>query len=275
MVVTQDIPRTNAMWHQTLLIFALRNVLPKPLHTGAVRGHWTSPILVGTLGGVAEQEKTLLLMTEDLLPVRYFARTATTTAGRPTGAAGWDAGVAWRHMLLSGNLRRGRGDLRHTRLRWHRPLTAAARHGIDIVHVDHVTTARPRGRRGWLLLLQRHGGGHRLSSARAPRHRGLRSHGRRRLLLLVLRRRPGHALAWRRRPLALRRGLLLPCFHSVRILGLHPDVHGELLQPLLQRRDVLVCLEGRGRPIQRFLEALGHLRELIQPFLRSVRFSLL
>ena len=73
----------------------------------------------------------------------------------------------------------------------------------------------------------------------------------------------------------MRRGLLLPCFHSVRILGLHANVHGELLQPLLQRRDVLVGLEGRGRPIQGFLEALGHLRELIQPFLRRIRFPLL
>ena len=148
MVVTQDIPRTDTMRHQALLIFALCNMLPQPLHAGAMRGHWTSPILVGTLGSVAEQEKTLLLMPEDLLPVRYFARSAATAADRPAGAAGWGAGVARRHVLLSGNLRRGRGDLRHTRLRWHRPLTAAIRHGIDVIHIDHVATSRPRGCRG-------------------------------------------------------------------------------------------------------------------------------
>jgi hypothetical protein len=31
--------------------------------------HWTPPILVLTLGCVAKQEKTLLLMTKDLLTV--------------------------------------------------------------------------------------------------------------------------------------------------------------------------------------------------------------
>ena len=178
-----------------------------------------------------------------------------------------------RHMLLSSNLRGRRGGLGHARLRRHRPLlTAAARHGIDIIHVDHVPTSRPRRRRGRLLLLQRHGGRHGLSSARAPRHWRLRPH---RLLLLVLLRRLGHALARRRWSLTLCPGLLMPCLRSMRILGLHANVHGELLQPLLQRRDVLVGLEGRGRPIQRFLEALGHLRELIQPLWGSVRLSLL
>ena len=177
-----------------------------------------------------------------------------------------------RHMLLSSNLRGRRGGLGHARLRRHRPLlTAAARHGIDIIHVDHVPTSRPRGCRGRLLLLQRHGGRHRLSTARAPRHRRLRPH---RLLLLVLLRRLGHTLARRRRPLTLRRGLLLPGFH-MGILGFHADVHCELLQTLLQRRNVLVRLKGRGRPVERFLEALGHLRELIQPLWGSVRLSLL
>lgn len=177
-----------------------------------------------------------------------------------------------RHMLLSSNLRGRRGDLGHARLRRHRPLlTAAARHGIDIVHVDHVPTSRPGRRRGRLLLLQRHGGRHGLSSARAPRHRRLRPH---RLLLLVLLRWLGHALARRRRPLTLRRGLLLPGF-DMGVLGLHADVHCELLQPLLQSRDVLIRLEGRGRPVERFLEALGHLRELIQPLWGGVRLSLL
>lgn len=174
-----------------------------------------------------------------------------------------------RHMLLSSNLRGRRGGLGHARLRRHRPLlTAAARHGIDIIHVDHVPTSRPRRCRGRLLLLQRHGGRHRLSTARAPRHRRLRPH---RLLLLVL---LGHTLARRRRPLTLRRGLLLPGFY-MGILGFHADVHCELLQTLLQRRDVLVRLKGRGRPVERFLEALGHLRELIQPLWGSVRLSLL
>ena len=72
----------------------------------------------------------------------------------------------------------------------------------------------------------------------------------------------------------MRRGLLLPGFY-MGILGLHADVHCELLQTLLQRRDVLVGLEGRRRSVERFLEALGHLRELIQPLWGSVRLSLL
>lgn len=209
-------------------------------------------------------------MPEDLLPIRYLSGTAATATYGSTRAARWSARMVLRHMLLPSNLRGRRGDLGHARLRRHRPLlTAAAHHWIDIVHVDHVPTSRPRRRRGRLLLLQRHGGRHGLSSARAPRHWRLRPH---RLLLLVLLRRLGHALA--RRPLPLRRGLLLPGFH-MGILGLHADVHRELLQSLLQRRDVLVCLERRGRPVERFLEALGHLRELIQPLWGSVRLPLL
>ena len=54
MVVTQDVTGTDAVRHQTLLIFALGNMLPQSLHAGAVRGHRAPAILMGTLGGVAE-----------------------------------------------------------------------------------------------------------------------------------------------------------------------------------------------------------------------------
>jgi hypothetical protein len=249
-VMTQDVPGTDAVRHQAFLVFAFRNMFPQAFHTGAVRRHRTPTILMRTLGSVAEQEKALLLMSKDLLPVRYLPRTAASATNRPTRTGRWGARVILRHMLLSSNLRRRRGDLGHARLRWHGPLTAAARHGIDIVHINHVPTSRPRRCRGRLLLLQRHGGRHWLSSARAPWHRRLRPH---RLLLLVLLGRLGHALAMGRRPRPLYCCLLLPGFDSMCVLGLHADVHRELLQSLLQRGDVLVCLEGRGRPIERFL----------------------
>ena len=54
MVVTQDVPGTDAVRHQALLIFALGDMLPQSLHAGAVRGHRAPTILMGTLGGVAE-----------------------------------------------------------------------------------------------------------------------------------------------------------------------------------------------------------------------------
>lgn len=68
-VVAEHIPRTDTVRNLALLILALGNVLPKPLHPAAVRRHRTIPVLVGALCSVAEEEEPLLLVPEDLLPV--------------------------------------------------------------------------------------------------------------------------------------------------------------------------------------------------------------
>lgn len=61
-VVTENIPRTHAVWNQALLIFAFRDMLPQTLHTRAVRRDRTSPVLVLTLRSVPQQQQPLLLM---------------------------------------------------------------------------------------------------------------------------------------------------------------------------------------------------------------------
>ena len=52
MIVTQHIPRANAVWHETLLILALCNVLPEALHPRTVWCNGTTAILVLTFGSV-------------------------------------------------------------------------------------------------------------------------------------------------------------------------------------------------------------------------------
>ena len=73
MVVTEDVSGTDAVRDQALLVFTLCNVLPQSLHTGTVRSDGTSSILVLTLGGVPEQQKPLLLMSQNLLPIRNIS----------------------------------------------------------------------------------------------------------------------------------------------------------------------------------------------------------
>ena len=46
----------------TLLVLALGNMLPEPLHAGAVRRDGALPVLVGALRGVAKEEEALLLV---------------------------------------------------------------------------------------------------------------------------------------------------------------------------------------------------------------------
>jgi len=62
MVVTEHVTAAHAVRHQTLLILAFGNVLPQSLHPGAVRRHGTPTVFVLALGGMAQQEKPLLLM---------------------------------------------------------------------------------------------------------------------------------------------------------------------------------------------------------------------
>ena len=71
MVVTQHIPRANAVWHETLLILALCNVLPEALHPRTVWCNGTTAVLVLTFGSVPQEQQSLLLMTEHLLPIRH------------------------------------------------------------------------------------------------------------------------------------------------------------------------------------------------------------
>jgi hypothetical protein len=68
-VMGEDVSGGYAVRDLALLVLALSNMLPKALHSGAVTSHGALPVLVGALGRVAEEEKALLLVPKDLLPV--------------------------------------------------------------------------------------------------------------------------------------------------------------------------------------------------------------
>jgi hypothetical protein len=68
-IVAQHIPRADTVWHQALLVFALRYVLPQSFHARAVRRYGTAIVLVGALGSVSQKEQPLLLVPQNLLPI--------------------------------------------------------------------------------------------------------------------------------------------------------------------------------------------------------------
>ena len=68
-VVGEHVAGGDAVGDLTLLVLALGNMLPEPLHAGAVRRDGALPVLVGALRGVAKEEEALLLVPEHLLPV--------------------------------------------------------------------------------------------------------------------------------------------------------------------------------------------------------------
>lgn len=70
MVMAQHVPRTDAMGDDAFLILTLGNVLPQTFHSSTMRSYGTLIILVGTFGCMPQQEKTLLLVTENLLTIR-------------------------------------------------------------------------------------------------------------------------------------------------------------------------------------------------------------
>ena len=73
MVVRQNVPRRDTMWCSALWIFALRYVGPKKFHLPAMlRGFTFSRIFLCTsvtLRCMSEQQKTLLLLAQNLLPL--------------------------------------------------------------------------------------------------------------------------------------------------------------------------------------------------------------
>jgi hypothetical protein len=69
--------------------------------------------------------------------------------------------------------------------------------------------------------------------------------------------------------------LLLEHRLLLQLLRFHPNVHRELLEAVLERRRVVVLVKVLGRPVQGLLEALGHLRQLLEPLLRRVGLALL
>mmetsp|Transcript_1209 Transcript_1209/g.1902 ORF Transcript_1209/g.1902 Transcript_1209/m.1902 type:complete len:400 (-) Transcript_1209:758-1957(-) len=101
MVVTQHISRTNAVGDHTFLIFALRNMLPQPLHPSTVRCHWALIVLVRTLCRMTQQKKTLLLMTKHLLPIRRLPRGSS----RSSRLRLWGSRCRWGRGLLIVRLR--------------------------------------------------------------------------------------------------------------------------------------------------------------------------
>jgi len=68
-VVRQNVPGTHAVRNQALLILAFRYVLPQALHPRAVRRYRAPTVLVLTLGCVPQQQQSLLLVSQHLLPI--------------------------------------------------------------------------------------------------------------------------------------------------------------------------------------------------------------
>lgn len=46
-------------------------------------------------------------------------------------------------------------------------------------------------------------------------------------------------------------------------LRLHPNIHCQLLQSLLQGGNIIICIERGSSAIERLLQAFGHLGELV------------
>jgi hypothetical protein len=57
------------MRNKALLILAFRNVLPKTLHACTMWSDWTTAIVMLTFGRVAQQQQTLLLVSQHLLTI--------------------------------------------------------------------------------------------------------------------------------------------------------------------------------------------------------------
>ena len=76
-VMAKDIPAAHAMLHRALLIFAMRNVLPKFLHACTVGRDRALSCFVLASRSVTQQKQSLLLM-PDLLPLRIIALRTTT-----------------------------------------------------------------------------------------------------------------------------------------------------------------------------------------------------
>lgn len=72
-----------------------------------------------------------------------------------------------------------------------------------------------------------------------------------------------------------RLSLLLSYLSLLHFFRLHPNIHSQLLEPMFQRCRIIVLLKGLGRPIQRFLQSLRHLRKFFQPLGWRIRLSLL
>jgi len=73
-VVREHIAGRHTVRHTAFLVLTFRDVLPESLHATAVRRHWALAIFVRALCRVAEEKKTLLLVSENLLPIsRCFA----------------------------------------------------------------------------------------------------------------------------------------------------------------------------------------------------------
>jgi len=71
--------------------------------------------------------------------------------------------------------------------------------------------------------------------------------------------------------------LLLLCFtlgSLASLSRLHSNIHRKLLQASFQSRRLVVRFKAGGGAVKGLLQTLGHLGQLIQPFLRGVRFSL-
>ena len=155
-IVGEHIPGTDAVGDETLLIFAFRYVLPQPLHSGAVRSDRTPAVVVLTLGGVSQQQQPLLLVPEDLLPIRHLPLLLRRPVGRRSGNIARRRGcrqrcLGWLRLRVEGGWTLRLWLRNSSRLSPH--------HWIDVGHVHHPLRSRLCGQRLrrqrlllWLLL---------------------------------------------------------------------------------------------------------------------------
>ena len=143
----------------------------------------------------------------------------------------------------------------------HHAAAAAIHHRVDIIHVDNATHLPGR-----LLLLRV------LSPLLLvlllPRRRR-----RRRRRVVRSRPAPPPTLASRRRTTA-RRIPISAATTALAPIGLLGNLHGQQLQPMLERRLVGVGLETWRRPVQADLELLDHLGQFVLPLVGGVPIPL-
>lgn len=206
-IVAQNCSRGETVRNAALIIFAALHVSPQPLHVGAMRCNRALSIFIGALGGVMQQQQSLLLVTDSDLPFGVVPTRATRTATAITAAGHAPNRRRATGASLTATIHRvGVPTRRHVAL--HVSDNTVIAHGIaGASHVWRSATTSPFS----------------------------------------------HSVIWWK----VTAVSIVPLLGAPSLLG---NLHGNLLQTLLQCGHVHVGLKGACVSVQRHLQLFCHLR---------------